>query len=168
MLRNLTLALAVGLTTTHGVAQLVDLDPDWKESEAPPPPAFKTDALLPLDMPRHLSTRFGVDPTTLRVTSDGIVRYVVVATAPGGNTSASYEAIRCLTGEVKVYARYGTNAKWNAVPAPPWRPLNDNQPSLHALALARQGACDGRAAASSSPNAIVQRLNGQSTERYQR
>ncbi len=146
------------LAASNVFAQLGDVDPDWKEVEVPPPPAFKTDALVFVDMPRHVSVKLGVDPETLRITKDGIVRYVMVATSPGGNINATYEGIRCLTGEVKTYARFGTTGKWNVLADPQWKPLSDNQPSMHALALARQGACDGRAATARSEAAIISRL----------
>jgi len=146
------------LAISSAFAQLVDMDPDWKELEVPPPPAFKTDGLVYVDMPRYVTVKLGVDPETLRITNDGIVRYVMVATSPSGSTNATYEGIRCLTGEVKTYARYGTTGKWNALADPQWKPLNGNQPSLHALALARQGACLGRSAAAPSAEAIISTL----------
>jgi hypothetical protein len=139
-------------------AQLRDADPDWKESEAPPPPAFLVSRVLPLEMPRHITVKVGVDPQTIRVTEDGIVRYVVVASTSSGSHNASYEGIRCQTGEVKVYARYSSAGTWRPIPNPDWKPLDNNQPSPHALAFARQAACDGRAAAEPASTQIVRRL----------
>jgi hypothetical protein len=139
-------------------AALVDIDPDWQETDAPPPPAFSRDKLIPVDMPLYVTLKLGVDPSTLTITSDGVVRYVMVASSTSGSFTAMYEGIRCLTGEVKLYARFSASGQWRAVDNPQWRPLNDNQPSPHALALARQGACDGRSAAAASTAAIVQRL----------
>ncbi|MEO7380284.1 MAG: CNP1-like family protein, partial [Paracoccaceae bacterium] len=107
---------------------------------------------------RYVSLKLGVDPDTLRVTDDGIVRYVVVATSPSGNVNASYEGIRCQTGQVKVYARHGATGSWRAIEDPQWKPLRDNQPSLHALAIAHQGVCDGRAPSSRSASAIIANL----------
>lgn len=159
-----TSVLGLLFATLNAFAQLVDADPDWKEVEVPPPPAFKTDRLVYVDMPRHITVKLGVDPETLRITDDGIVRFVMVATSPGGSVNASYEGIRCTTGEVKTYARYGTSGKWNVLPDPQWKPLNGNQPSMHALALARQGACDGRAATAQSAAAIISRLKNPSPE----
>ena len=151
-------ALVLWMGACNVPAQLVDLDPDWKEVEVPAPPAFKTDKLLPLEMPRHISIKVGIDPETLRVTADGIVRYVVVATSASGNVYGSYEGIRCQTGEVKIYARHGATGKWSPVNDPRWRPLIDNQPSPHALAFARQGACEGRTATSQSAGEIIGKL----------
>ena len=157
-------ALGILFVSLHAFGQLADADPDWKEVEVPPPPSFKTDALVLVEMPRYVTLKLGVDPETLRITNDGIVRYVMVATSPGGNINATYEGIRCLTGEVKTYARYGAAAKWSAIADPQWKPLNNNQPSMHALALARQGACEGRAASAQSAAAIISKLKNPSRD----
>ncbi len=124
-------------------AQIVPIDPDWQESEAPAPPQFSRDKLLALEMPPYVTLQFGIDPATLAITPDGIVRYVVVASNAGGSSSAFYEGIRCATGEVKTYARAGNSGQWTVVKDAQWRGLNDNQPSKHALAFARQAACEG-------------------------
>jgi CNP1-like family len=142
----------------HAASQLRDADPDWRESEVPVPPAFEASRMIQLDMPRHMSVKLGVDPETLRITPDGIVRYVMVAQSPSGTVNATYEGIRCLTAEVKVYARYTASKVWTPVGNPEWQPLRNNQPSLHALAFARQGACEGRSAVARSPQAIVRKL----------
>jgi hypothetical protein len=149
---------ALLLFAAAAAGQLIDIDPDWKETEVPPPPAFRTDRLIRLEMPRYLATQFGVDPQTLQVTPDGLVRYVIVARAPGGTSHAMYEGLRCQTGEVKTYARYGSNASWSLVRDPQWRALSSNQASAHSLALARQGACDGRAAAAANAATIIRNL----------
>lgn len=146
------------LLSCSAFAQLRDADPDWKESELPAPPEFKADQTIELEMPRHMTVRLGVDPQTIRITDDGIVRYVVVARSPGTSTIANYEGIRCLTGEVKIYARYSSSGIWQPIPNAEWKPLNGNQPSLHALAFARQAACEGRAAASGSAAIIISKL----------
>lgn len=135
-----------------------ETNPDWKESEAPPAPAFRKDQLLPIEMPRFVSMRFGVDPATLAITPDGIVRYVMVATSETGTVNAMYEGIRCETGEVKTYAHSSAIGQWVAVKNPKWQGLNDNLRSKHALAFARQGACDSRSTTASSVAEIVKAL----------
>lgn len=136
---------------------LVD-DPDWKETEVPAPPAFSTDHLITIDMPSYVSLKFGVDPATLAITPDGIVRYVMVAVNTSGSVNAMFEGIRCAKGEVKTYARTTSNGAWSVIKESQWRDLSDNLPSKHAMAFARQGACDGRAAAASSVADIIRNL----------
>lgn len=140
------------------VSAQVSTDPDWKETEAPAPPAFNKERLIPIEMPNYVSLRLGVDPATFAISPDGIVRYVVVAINAAGSISAMYEGIRCASGEVKTYARYTSNGQWAPAQDPQWRRLNDNLPSRHALALAKQGVCDGRATAGNSAAAIVNAL----------
>lgn len=148
---------ALALLASGAVAQVVT-DPDWRESEAPPPPAFNPDRLVPVDMPPYVSLRFGVDPATLVITPDGIVRYVMVTKNDVGSVSAMYEGIRCASGEVKTYARYSSSGHWSAVKDPQWQGLNDNLPSRHAMALARQGVCQGRSTSGNSAADIVRAL----------
>lgn len=152
------IALAAAFWASTAMAQTIEKNPDWKEVDVPPPPAFSKDRLIPVDMPRFVTLKFGVDPATLTVTSDGVVRYVMVAANASGASNAMYEGIRCSTGEFITYARFSAAGQWAVVNDPQWRPLGDNNVSKHALALARQGACEGRSAAASNPAQIISAL----------
>lgn len=152
-------ALLLGMLPIFGaVAQLASDDPDWKELDVQTPPAFSRENLIPLDMPSYVSLKFGVDPATLTVSADGVVRYVMLATSASGTVNAMYEGLRCGTGEFKTYARAGTSGVWGLIKEPQWRALNDSNISRHALALARQGACEGRTPGASTARGIIQRL----------
>ncbi|MEO5669323.1 MAG: CNP1-like family protein [Ramlibacter sp.] len=140
-MRLSSLAWVAALVVSSGHAQLVPADPDWREVEAPPPPAVKLDGLIPIEMPRS-GLRFGVDPASVAIGEDGIVRYVMVATSESGAVNAIYEAIRCNTAEFRVYARYNPGSKWTIAKDSLWRPLQD---SRHSLVIARTGVCMGRA-----------------------
>ncbi len=169
MRHNTTAAIICCLFLTNGaIAQLTDLDVDWKELQVPPPATFRTDKLVPIEMPRYVSVKVGLDPDSLTISPDGIVRYVAVAQSDSGNINAVFEGIWCRAGEVKTYARAGNDRKWNAVPNPQWRKLGDSQPSMHALALARQGVCDGRSASAHSPQAIILKLKQPAADGSQR
>jgi CNP1-like family len=142
---------AVAAVCAH--AQFSDLDPDWKENQVPTPPAFSSDRLIDIDVAKFSNLRFGIDPNTISLTPDGVVRYVVVASSSTGVRNAMYEGIRCVTGEVKVYARH-TGQDWNLTTDPKWRALQDpQQPSRHSLSVARNGLCLG-----ASPNGSVQQM----------
>lgn len=145
-------------------AQVAPVDPDWREAEAPPPPAVKLDGLIPLEMPRS-DLRFGVDPASVTLGQDGIVRYVVVATGEGGALNALYEALRCDTGQFKVYARYNAGSGWTIVKDSQWRDLRDAAGSGHGLAIARSGACMGRAP-NRSASQIVRDLRAPVNRRF--
>ena len=122
--------------------------PEWAEEDAPPPPAYSRDKLIPIEMPSYVTLQVGIDPETLKVgATDGVVRYVVVMRNATGSTNAAYEGILCTSGEVKTYARASSNGKWVTVQNPQWTPMTDNLPSRHAYAISKQGGCDGRTSA---------------------
>jgi len=155
------LPLVFGLGLALGAqAQLLFENPDWKESEAPPPPKFDVQRMLEVDMPRQRDLRYGVDPDTIRITGDGVVRYVAIAKRPGnqGPVNAFYEGVRCASGEVKTYARYSGDG-WRETKDPQWVDLGD-QRSTHSLVLAREALCQS-AAPRSSVGEMVKLLKNQ-------
>lgn len=113
----------------------------WVEDTSPAAPTFSTEHLLALDMPPHVSIKAGIDPDTISVGTDAVVRYVVVMRNSSGSTMASYEGIRCETREVKTYARRNSLGEWVALSEPVWRDLNATMPSHHAQVFAGQAAC---------------------------
>jgi hypothetical protein len=142
-------------------AQVPADDPDWREVDAPPAPALKLEGLIPLDVAGS-ALRFGVDPTSITVGSDGIVRYVVVATSASGVVNAMYEGLRCDNGQVKIYARHNPAVGWAVAKQPQWRPVREQG---YSNAIARAGACVGRAA-NRSPARIVRDLRTPMERRY--
>jgi hypothetical protein len=117
---------------------------DWQEEQIAPPPSFSADRVIALDMPASVSLKIGVDPDTIVVGNDGVVRYVVVMRNTTGSITAVYEGIRCITDEVKTYARLNSSGEWVLQQKPVWKAVNDNMPSHHAQAFARQGGCQNR------------------------
>ena len=149
--------LLLGLSTSVW-SQFAADEPDWKESAIPPPPAFDASKLVGLEVSPNSLLAYGVDPASISITqSDGVVRYVMVATSASGARNVMYEGIRCSTGEFKTYARYSADGKWSMVSDPQWRSMFGNMPSKHPLRLAKAGACDN-AAPASSVKEMVSRL----------
>jgi hypothetical protein len=165
MLRRI-LALACCSAVAGAFAQVTIDNPDWKEVEAPPPPAVRTTGLIPIEVERA-TLRFGVDPASLAVGQDSVVRYVVVATSSSGTVNAMYEGIRCASGEVKVYARHNPDSGWVPARNADWVDLRRTPNSAHSLAIARSGVCFGRA-----PNGpvaqIVRDLKAGADSRFER
>ncbi|HEY8359396.1 MAG TPA: CNP1-like family protein [Ramlibacter sp.] len=155
----LVLASAAGIAS----AQLLPDDPDWKEAQVPPPPALSTQRLIELEMPRS-ALRFGVDPASITIGTDRIVRYVVVATSSTGTVNAMYEGVRCSSGEVKVYARHNPDSGWVASKSD-WQPLHLTANSRHSLQIARNGACIGHAP-NQTPAAIARDLKQGADRRF--
>jgi hypothetical protein len=139
-------AAGLAIAAAASFAQsLVPLDPDWREIDAPPPPALKTERLIALEMPGS-TLKFGVDPSSISVGQDGIVRYVVVARSSSGVINANYEGIHCQMASVKVYARHNPDSGWVKARDPQWVPLHGTPNSRHSLIIARTGACLGHGA----------------------
>ncbi len=154
--KSLVLTWLLGLSLTAWAQRDVDLM-DWKEGDIPPPPAFDAGKLLTFEVVAGSSMVFGVDPATLRISDDGIVRYVMVATSASGTRNVWYEGLRCATGEFKTYARHSPEGTWSKVVNAEWRSVFGTMPSKHALQFGRAGACDN-AAPGSSVNDIIHRL----------
>ena len=145
-------------------AQLVDADPDWKEAEAPAPPALRTEGLVPIDVGSSV-LRWGVDPASITIGGDRVVRYVVVARGQGGAVNALYEGLRCGTGEVKLYAR-NSGDKWVRAAGADWKPLHVNDATTrHSLLIARNGVCIGQGT-NRSPAAIARDLGRGTDDKF--
>ena len=161
--RILALALAFAASA---IAQVPPDHPDWKEIDAPLPPALRTQGLIPLEVSGN-SMRFGVDPASVTVGTDSVVRYVVVATSPSGTVNGMYEGIRCSTGEVKIYARHNPDSGWVPAKGSDWRELRTTPNSRYSLEVARSGACLGRAPNGSAVQ-IVNDLKAPIDRRFER
>ena len=153
------LALSAANTAT---AQWFTDPADWKESDVPPPPAYDMSKLLTFEVTRSSPLVYGVDPASFSISkTDGIVRYVVVATSPSGAKNVIYEGLRCSTGEVKTYARARPDGSWAPVANSEWKSVYDISLPRHSLRFARAGACDAAAPVSSIPE-LVKKLKSPS------
>lgn len=133
----------------------------WQEADitfpAPPQPAD----LLPLQTEPNASMRFALDPKSLSIGADGVVRYTVVASSPSGSaTSASYEGIRCKTFERRIYG-YNHRDKWTASRSSRWQRIVRGERNGYADTLALDYFCQGVAQIGTVPE-IIERV------RYQR
>jgi hypothetical protein len=140
--RLLALAMLAGASWAAS-AQLLTDNPDWKELDAPPPPALRTSGLIPLEVAGS-SLRFGIDPASVAIGADRVVRYVVVASSSSGAVNGIYEGLRCDTGEVKVLARHNPDSGWVPARGSLWQPLHSTANSRYSLQIARNGACVGQ------------------------
>jgi hypothetical protein len=116
---------------------------NWTEDRVAPPASFNQERLLPLDAASGSALRFGIDPASVSVGADGVVRYVLVARSSSGALNVLFEGIRCATAEMKTYARWNNAGAWNLSPDAPWRPMVSSGSTRQGLLLARQGVCEG-------------------------
>lgn len=116
----------------------------WIESAVTPPEAFSIEVLQTVDVATNSALSYGIDPDSLRVGDDGVVRYVMVARSSSGALNVLYQGIRCATGQAKTYARLSDKRVWNISAEATWQALSFSGPTRPAMMLARQGVCDGR------------------------
>jgi hypothetical protein len=105
---------------------------DKEENETVPrPPAFPARAsLLGFEVPGQRELRYAIDGATLGVDDKGVVRYVLVARSPGGSENVTFEAIRCKSGEYRVYALGRADGTWGGR-AGNWRPIVESRQPHH-------------------------------------
>jgi hypothetical protein len=112
----------------------------WKEGEVqfPAPPVDKD--LLPLQTEANTAMRFAVDPKSLSIGKDGVVRYTVVSMSPGGARTASFEGIRCKTFERRVYG-YNHKDAWSKSRNSEWKRIVRGERNGYADTLALDFFC---------------------------
>lgn len=150
MFRKATLLLALGgwaLAQAQGYDPVTGVPrpnqnaverPAWQEDPTALPQGLRTTGLIPVEV--HTSElRFGVDPGSIVVGGDGVIRYVLVAASASGAVNAMQEGVRCLAGETKVYARYTPGSGWSPVANPTWLPLPSSP--RYTQALVGAGLC---------------------------
>jgi hypothetical protein len=136
-------------------SQFIDNDPDWKESAAPTPAALDMKRLVAFELTAISNFKWSIDPASIIITPESVVRYVVVAQSSSGAVNALYEGIYCKRQEVKTYAWHYASSGWAMQPQAEWRPLKNSGPSLHAFHLAKLGLCDGNAPISTPREAML-------------
>lgn len=110
--------------------------------QLPAPP--KAGDLLEFDPGRPATLRYYVDPASLSVGTDAIVRFTVVVRGEGNASNVSYEAIRCKTRERKVYAYGRADGTWSAVRAPQWTTISGLTTDGHRFVLYENYFCPSR------------------------
>jgi hypothetical protein len=94
---------------------------DWKEGEFTLPAVPTGKGLLEFFVSSASSFKFFVDPQSLSVSADGIVRYAMVARSAAGVETVSFEGIRCENETYRVYA-FVSGSVWRPSDAD-WRPI---------------------------------------------
>jgi hypothetical protein len=126
-------------------AQLQNPDAEpWQEAQTAPPAVFSTDQLQAFEVSKDAALSYGIDPKTLTVGNDGVVRYVLVARSANGALNVLYQGIRCQTAQVKTYGRWNNQSSWNTSPRDDWQELSFRGASRPAMLLAQGGVCEGR------------------------
>lgn len=95
---------------------------DWREGEVVLPAYPRADDLIEFDVGPATPFRFFVDPASLSVGGDGVIRYTQVARSSAGAENVSYEGIRCRPATTRTYAYGRRDGRW-ASTLSAWRPV---------------------------------------------
>ena len=119
----------------------------WQELAVELPAAPDANALLHFAITPPTSQSFHIDPKTLTVGTDGVVRYTLVAKSSAGASSVSYEGIRCQSFEKKLYAFGRADGSWSRARRDEWQPIFKNAANRQHVTLAQDYFCrDGQLA----------------------
>ena len=120
--------------------------PEWQEEGGGQVvlPNFPDEAGLldfQVDDPAQAFT-YGIDPASLSVGEDGVVRYTVVLKSRAGARNVFFEGIRCQTLEYKTYAHGTPEDRFQALRAPAWQGLSKSGSGRYRFELHTYFLCD--------------------------
>jgi hypothetical protein len=115
------------------------------ELEVPPPTYPVASAMTRYPIDNFRQTVF-IDPGTILISGDDIVRFVLVLRSPSGAETVSFEGIRCNSMEQKVYAlgrQTATGGTWVAARTSQWKPIGTRGTDPLRAELSREVFCNG-------------------------
>lgn len=128
-------------------------DKRWVEIEPDFPAAPEAGRLIPIDVGSLSENRFEVDEASVTVGADGVIRFTVVVTSPGGVRNVSYEGMRCDTAERRLYALGRRDGSWSKARNSQWVRIAENSLNRHHAALYRDYFCASGGAVSTTAEA---------------
>ena len=118
---------------------------EFKDVDAPPLPPYPKAASLLLFPTSWSTSQVLVDTDALTVHDDAVIRYTLVVKAAGGAENVTYEALRCGTGQLRVYAYGRRDGTWSPARNSRWREISDSGINRHHFEFWRDVFCDGKA-----------------------
>jgi hypothetical protein len=167
------LACLPGCSVRVGSERSPDWDRDAVDAKVTPKeqavtlPAYPRDSdLVEFRVGATRSHHFFVDPTTLDVGADGVVRYALVVRTEGGANNVSYEGIRCATYEKRVYAVGTPQRKWVEARRSVWETIQPNRANEYQAILYTEYFCPDRSIVPDKAAAVRALGSGMFGRRY--
>lgn len=85
-------------------------------------PRPRGDGLIEFRVDGGSNFRFYIDPASVEVSEERVVRYTLVAISPNGYENVTYEGMHCKSNEFRIYAR-GHEGRWSEERGGQWRPI---------------------------------------------
>lgn len=116
----------------------------WSELQAQIPPYPKLEHLIEFEAGGASPHRFYIDPESISVGGDGVVRYTLMIRTAGGATNVTFEGVRCGTREQKYYATGRKDGSWSRARNPAWKRIEYKEINRHHGVLYADFLCNGK------------------------
>lgn len=103
----------------------------WSEMEVQLPAFPVKSDLVAFKVGSVTEKLFQIDSRSLSVGSDDVIRYTMVVTSSEGAQSVSYEGMRCLTGERRLYAFGHADNTWSKARGNQWTRITGSLNNHH-------------------------------------
>lgn len=131
----------------------------WQE-KTPALPAYPDlNKLQPFYAGPATTLEFSIDPASLQIGEDEVVRYTLVVKSRQGALNISYEGLRCATLERKRYAiGHNSDKSWSPVNKPVWKRIEYADVNRHYIALGTEYFCQQKTLTSRNPKDLLLNL----------
>lgn len=129
----------------------------WQETAVVLPAAPQAADLLPFEVATAVTQTFAIDAKSLTISTDGVIRYTLVAQSRSGAKTISYEGIRCQTFEKKLYSFGHKDGSWSLARRDQWEPIIGSAVARPHVALAQDYFCKNKTTAGDAA-AILDRM----------
>lgn len=137
-----SLLLALSMLGLPGLASAYDEEETaWQEDAVVFPEMPPAERMKALYVSPTATNRFFVDPVSLTVGGDGVIRYVMLVETPGGARNMTYEGLRCSTREKRIYATGRRDGSWSTSRNDAWEKIRDIPPNRQHAALYTEYFC---------------------------
>jgi CNP1-like family len=138
------IALATLSDPSHAQSERYDYEDDnkaWEEAATELPAAPQPQDLLSFPVGVTNPYSFAIDTKSLKIGTDGVVRYTLVGTSSAGARNVSHEGIRCQTFEKKLYAFGRPDGSWSKSRGNKWERIKRYHAADHHETLALDYFC---------------------------
>lgn len=137
----------------------------WEEAEVRLPAAPGKEGLLGFYVSATTDNKFFVDPTSIAIGGDGVVRFTLVIVTEGGGRNVSFEGMRCETRERRAYAFGHPDGTWAKSRSSQWERVREAVNNRHYAALFQEYFCPAGLVVRSAEDAVsALRRGGRASE----
>jgi hypothetical protein len=127
---------------------------DRQEADVVPPAPPQAANLVRYEIGRPSSMTFHVDPASVSLAQDGVIRFTSVAKGEGSAQNVAFEGIRCDTRAYKTYAYGKADGTWYVLKDPQWKVLRSLTTDGYRFALYQDYFCPARESVASAAEAV--------------